>query len=140
VLVVTLALLAACSPAPEYVELGSVELGGTKPLPFRRAVEPTGMANFLCLELAAGMRAELGPDAALILDGERATLSARLRDESGTWHPFTRPLLRTEPQAVCLWQSTDASRSDLRFVEGEITSSKPWPCPRVFWWASWKPI
>jgi len=113
---------------------GPIRLGGRTSMTLPRAIRTPGLRRRLCLVLPQGYDVDVHSREVIAPSGERGTLSARLRTESGAWFSleFVSRILGKVGE-VCLESAELSGRLELSFVELELNSGLAWESPQGYW-------
>lgn len=114
---------------------GPIKLGGRTSITLPRALKTPGLRRYLCFQLPANYELDLHRRLVLAPNGDRGTLSARLKTDSGTWYSLTEfmQLGMGNSKNVCLLSTSLAGRMTLSFVEIEVNSGLAWESPGGHW-------
>lgn len=114
---------------------GPIRIGGRTSITPARALQTPGLHRRLCFTLPPGYDVDVHKRVVIAPNGDRGTVSARLRTESGAW--FSLDVVALEgargQRSVCLLSMSLSGRMTLSFVEIELNSELEWESPRGHW-------
>lgn len=128
--------LPACTSDHLYREplAGPIRLGGRTAIKPSSALRTPGLDRRLCFALPDGYDVDFHSREIIAANGDRGTLSARLRTDSGAWYSLTMvSKVSTDTDNVCLQSVELVGRKALSFVEIEVESRLAWESPQGYW-------